>query len=61
LLKPEKTIMGLGFPPRERNLLYRAINKHFRGEDKAWNLEELPAEVQQYLRDNFSPSRKAAA
>lgn len=59
LLKPEKDLMGLDFPAKQRKLLHKAIAQHFKGEhiDLAWMLEELPTEIRQYLRDNFSPRK----
>lgn len=55
LLKPEATVMGLVFPKQQRNWLRKAIEHHLSGteRDVAWNLEDLPNDVLNFLQEKM--------
>lgn len=55
LLRREKSVLGLSVPQQQLKWLKAGIKRHLGKPetDAAWNLEEMPAEVHQYVKEHF--------
>jgi hypothetical protein len=53
LLRPERNVLGLSMPLKERKWLRQAIERHLgpKETDRSWDLETLPSDVRQLLAE----------